>query len=138
MKTFVLGVIVGLSFLALSGKAHNRPGTEHQERHAITYAFCGHQFKPCRYGNEAIVVAGLESSGCAPWDCGSHDLWAQGRCSVADNGQYEGCFQMGSSERRKYGNGAGVWDQARAAFRYFVASGRDWSPWSCKPWGWCA
>ena len=23
--------------------------------------------------------------------------------------------------------------QARAAFRYFVYSGRDWSPWSCRP-----
>ena len=25
-------------------------------------------------------------------------------------------------------------EQATAAHRYFVASGRDWGPWSCKPW----
>ena len=34
----------------------------------------------------------------------------------AQNGQYLGMFQ------------------ARAAYRYFVRTGRDWSPWSCKPW----
>jgi hypothetical protein len=52
----------------------------------------------------------------------------------AANGQYLGLFQMGSSERRIYGHGNGSWAQAKAAWRYFVASGRDWSPWSCKPW----
>ena len=51
----------------------------------------------------------------------------------ATNGQYLGLFQMGSSERRIYGHGWNPWIQARAAYRYFVASGRDWSPWSCKP-----
>jgi hypothetical protein len=51
----------------------------------------------------------------------------------AQNGQYLGLFQMGSSERRIYGHGTNAWRQARAAYRYFVASGRDWSPWSCKP-----
>ena len=51
----------------------------------------------------------------------------------AHNGQYQGMFQMGSSERRTYGHGPRAIDQARAAYRYFVASGRDWSPWSCKP-----
>jgi hypothetical protein len=52
----------------------------------------------------------------------------------AQNGQYLGLFQMGSNERRLFGHGASALDQARAAHRYFVASGRDWSPWSCKPW----
>ncbi len=52
----------------------------------------------------------------------------------AQNGQYLGLFQMGSSERRLFGHGPSAGDQARAAHRYFVASGRDWSPWSCKPW----
>ena len=47
--------------------------------------------------------------------------------------QYLGLFQMGSSERARYGHGPGAWAQSRAAWRYFVASGRDWSPWSCKP-----
>jgi hypothetical protein len=52
----------------------------------------------------------------------------------AQNGQYLGLFQMGSSERRIFGHGASAAEQAKAAHRYFVASGRDWSPWSCKPW----
>ena len=52
----------------------------------------------------------------------------------AQNGQYLGIFQMGSSERRLFGHGASALAQARAAHRYFVRSGRDWSPWSCKPW----
>lgn len=52
----------------------------------------------------------------------------------AKNGQYLGMFQMGSSERRIFGHGNTPLEQARAAHRYFVASGRDWSPWSCKPW----
>ena len=52
----------------------------------------------------------------------------------AQNGQYLGLFQMGSSERRLFGHGATAYQQAQAAYRYFVRSGRDWSPWSCKPW----
>jgi hypothetical protein len=52
----------------------------------------------------------------------------------AVNGQYLGLFQMGSQERRLFGHGASAGEQARAAHRYFVASGRDWSPWSCRPW----
>jgi hypothetical protein len=51
----------------------------------------------------------------------------------AKNGQYLGLFQMGSSERAIYGHGSDALSQARAAHRYFVASGRDWSPWACKP-----
>ncbi len=52
----------------------------------------------------------------------------------AQNGQYLGLFQMGTSERRIFGHGPSVAEQVSAAHRYFVASGRDWSPWSCKPW----
>ena len=49
------------------------------------------------------------------------------------NGQYLGLFQMGSAERRRYGHGDSALTQAQAAYRYFVASGHDWSPWSCQP-----
>ena len=52
----------------------------------------------------------------------------------AQNGQYLGLFQMGTTERRLFGHGLSAGEQANAAHRYFVASGRDWSPWSCKPW----
>lgn len=51
----------------------------------------------------------------------------------AHNGQYLGLFQMGSNERATYGHGYTALAQAKAAYRYFVDSGRDWSPWSCKP-----
>jgi hypothetical protein len=59
--------------------------------------------------------------------------WCESKWYVwAGNGQYLGLFQMGSWERRTYGHGSGAWAQARAALRYFNASGRDWSPWACK------
>ena len=50
----------------------------------------------------------------------------------AQNGQYLGLFQMGSSERQLFGHGQSARDQAVAAHRYFVRSGRDWSPWACR------
>ena len=71
-----------------------------------------------RYCREALAVAKCES----------------GHSTTAQNGQYLGLFQMGSHERRTFGHGATAYAQARAAHKYFVLSGRDWSPWSCKPW----
>lgn len=60
--------------------------------------------------------------------------WCESRLDTrARNGQYLGLFQMGFSERRRYGHGSDALTQSRAAFKYFVASGKDWSPWSCKP-----
>ena len=67
---------------------------------------------------EAIAVARCESR---------LQTWAR-------NGEYVGLFQMGVSERLLFGHGESAEVQARAALRYFVASGRDWSPWGCKPW----
>jgi hypothetical protein len=68
--------------------------------------------------NEAIAVARCESR---------LQTWAR-------NGQYLGLFQMGTSPRSLFGHGPSAEEQARAAYRYFVFSGRNWSPWSCKPW----
>lgn len=60
--------------------------------------------------------------------------WCESRLNTeARNGQYRGLFQMGAWERRRYGHGSTAREQARAARRYFIASGRDWSPWECKP-----
>jgi len=78
------------------------------------------------YASQAKRVAACES-GDTDGDLSPHVVWAH-------NGQYLGMFQMGSSERGIYGHGDTPLEQARAAYRYFVASGRDWSPWSCKPW----
>jgi hypothetical protein len=59
--------------------------------------------------------------------------WCESRLSAdARNGQYLGLFQMGSRERELFGHGPTAYEQADAAHRYFVASGRDWSPWSCR------
>jgi hypothetical protein len=61
--------------------------------------------------------------------------WCESRHSTtAQNGQYLGLFQMGSYERGMFGHGLSAHAQAVAAHKYFVLSGRDWSPWSCKPW----
>ena len=70
------------------------------------------------YCREALAVSRCES----------------GHQTEAQNGQYLGLFQMGSNERRIFGHGSSATAQAKAAHRYFVAAGRDWSPWSCKPW----
>jgi hypothetical protein len=60
--------------------------------------------------------------------------WCESRWSTgARNGQYLGLFQMGSFARSTYGHAGDALGQAQAAYRYFVASGRDWSPWACKP-----
>lgn len=60
--------------------------------------------------------------------------WCESRFSIwARNGQYLGLFQMGSSERATYGHSWTALGQSQAAYRYFVASGSDWSPWACKP-----
>jgi hypothetical protein len=59
--------------------------------------------------------------------------WCESRLTTtAQNGQYRGLFQMGSYERSLFGHGHTAHDQARAAHRYFVRSGRDWSPWACR------
>ncbi len=72
-----------------------------------------------QYGSQAVNVARCES-GLRTW---------------AQNGQYEGLFQMGSYARARYGHGSDAWTQARAAFAYFRDSGYSWRPWTC---GWAA
>lgn len=51
----------------------------------------------------------------------------------AQNGQYLGTFQMGSYARSVYGHGWTIYEQAVAAYRYYLAAG--WSPWQCSPYG---
>lgn len=130
MCALLLALCLALIIIVDDSDAHFVPNSEHNQVHAITYAFCHHSFKPCKNSYDAVKVAKGESS--SWWFVTRSN--PQG-CAAARNGQYLGCFQMGSSERRKYGNSAGVWGQARAAWKYFVDSGSDWSPWECKPWG---
>lgn len=59
--------------------------------------------------------------------------WCESRWHTgATNGQYLGLFQMGDYARGRYGHSSSALGQARAAYAYFVASGRDWSPWECR------
>jgi hypothetical protein len=67
-------------------------------------------------GEEAVRVARCES----------------GFRTHARNGQYRGIFQMGSSERARFGHGSTVMAQARAAHSYYRLAG-GWGPWECKP-----
>jgi hypothetical protein len=92
-------------------KEHHRRLLAQPPRRAICTAFRSY----CR---EAVAVA----------RCESHLK------TTARNGQYLGLFQMGVSERRLFGHGPTAYEQATAAHRYFVHTGRDWSPWTCKPW----
>lgn len=117
-----VAILILLSVATSDSKAHWQPGT-HNAIHAINLAFCGKSNKTCQDGNEAVVVAKCESA----------QYWSQGRPQEAKNGQYLGMFQMGKDERRDYGHGPDPWKQAWAARRYFVASGKDWSPWECQP-----
>lgn len=73
------------------------------------------------YASQAMSVVACETGG-------TYSVWAR-------NGQYLGLFQMGSAERARWGHGPGPWPQARAAYRYFVHEGKDWSPWDpvCRP-----
>jgi hypothetical protein len=69
------------------------------------------------YCQQALAVARCES----------------GFSTTARNGQYVGLFQMGSSERATYGDAWDAYGHARAAFRYFAATGYSWGPWECRP-----
>ncbi len=69
-----------------------------------------------RYCRQALAVAWCES----------------GHQTTARNGQYLGLFQMGDWARAYAGHGDTAYEQAVAAYKLFVQSGRDWSPWSCR------
>jgi hypothetical protein len=88
---------------------------------------------------DARRLSGLEPKAaiCTVFGSYCQEAVAVARCeshlhTTAQNGQYLGLFQMGSYERHLFGHGATAHAQSLAAHRYFVRSGRDWSPWSCR------
>lgn len=105
--TVLVAVFLGVLAIAASAKAASQTTT--------TRIICG-VFGP-RYCSQALRVARCES----------------GLSVYAHNGQYLGLFQMGSTARRLFGHGSSALEQAKAAHKYFVASGHGWGPWSCKP-----
>jgi hypothetical protein len=82
----------------------------YNSRAAIRYVFG-------RWAGQALQVSYCESR------------WSR----TARNGQYLGLFQMGSYARSRYGHSSTAIGQARAAFRYFRATGYTWRPWACQP-----
>jgi hypothetical protein len=125
LMIIILAITIVLLLIVTSdADAHYKPG-RHNAIHAIQKAFCGKAHRSCREGKEAVEVV----------ECEAAQYWDQDRPQEAKNGQYEGMFQMGTEERKKWGHGPDPWKQAIAAFRYYVASGRDWSPWDprCQP-----
>lgn len=74
---------------------------------------------PASEWSNAISVASCETGG-------TFSVYAR-------NGQYLGLFQMGESERARFGHGWTAIEQARAAYAYWLVSG--WSPWQCLPGG---
>ena len=120
--------VILLFLMTNDAQAHYKPGT-HNAVHAIQKAFCGKSNDSCYYGTQAITVARCEAAWYWDWGIphkarGPNDEYGNPRLSM---------FQMGTRERSLYGHGPDPWSQAFAAHRYFVASGRDWSPWECKP-----
>lgn len=109
LTAVVVAAAISVASLALPKAAKGGESTS-KNRRIICQTFGS-------YCQQALRVSFCESR---------HHTWAR-------NGQYLGLFQMGSNERRIYGHGDSALAQAQAAWRYFVASGRDWSPWSCKP-----
>ncbi len=105
----IAAIILSVAFLMFPGHAPSKHPKKPSNAHVIRHVFG-------KYGGQAIKVAYCESR----------------LQTTARNGQYLGLFQMGSWERRKYGHGPTALQQARSAFRYFKATGRDWSPWSCR------
>lgn len=110
-KLLVLWAIVISSFVFISvGQTRSKIQTI---RYAINLNWCGHVKKTCIVGQQAFNVAACETGN-------TFNIWAR-------NGQYLGLWQMGSSERRRFGHGNNPWDQAKAAHKYWKISG--WRPW---------
>ena len=116
MRKLKLTVVLSLALMGLTGQAAQ--ASQGNSNYSVELRAVCHYFGS--YCSQAMAVSKCETGGTySPW---------------AANGQYLGIFQMGSHERATYGHGNNVWAQAKAAYAYFVASGKDWSPWSCKPW----
>jgi hypothetical protein len=117
--------------------SHRRHHALAQRRIAATRAAIEQRSRARRLA--AVRLASPQAVICRVFGPHCEEALAVARCESrlhpsAHNGQYLGLFQLGSSERQLFGHGPSAVEQARAALRYFVASGRDWSPWSCKPW----
>jgi len=113
MKKILALTIIAMTTTTSTAAARTpRPHTEARRAYAICQTFGP------RYCHQALRVARCESN----------------LDPKAKNGQYLGVFQMGAHERRTYGHHhSNTWKQAQAAKRYWIATGKTWGPWECKP-----
>jgi len=118
-KLIALGVIV-ISILTFSVKPSEARPKIQTINYAINLNWCGHVKRYCKAGRQALEVARCETGN-------TFDIWAG-----YGKHQYLGLWQMGNYERRRFGHGWNAWEQAKAAHKYYVVSGKDWSPWSCR------
>jgi hypothetical protein len=102
----LIAAFTWLLYTATDARAHWRPGTHHNIRHAICQAFGPECAK-------AIRVA----------RCESH----MNPYSRSSSGLYWGMFQFGAYARARYGFAWSPWVQARAAARMVRVEG--WGPW---------
>lgn len=119
--TLALIIIVAIIFAAIATDADARScarpsqakiaslDTQYPRFKRALVRHFGHHWK------EAAIVS---------WGEGSWHWWAS-------NGCYQGTFQMGCGERRRYGHSNTLAGQARAAAKYWRTHG--WGPWECKP-----
>lgn len=74
-----------------------------------------------------------------PYDAAEQAIrvaWCESNWTTTNvTGQYRGVFQMGDSERAQYavGNYSTIVEQVRSGYRMFVAAGRSWNRWACRP-----
>ncbi len=114
-KLLTLSAIIAVACFSATNTAQAANSTKPNKHHYSVAQIICITFGP--YCRQAQRVAYCEST---------YNIYAT-------NGQYLGLFQMGSFARARYGHSWSAWGQSKAAYRYFIDSGKDWSPWQCKP-----
>lgn len=104
-----------MSSFVFTSMGHARPKIQ-TIKYAINLNWCGHVKKTCVTGRQALEVVKCETGQ-------TFDIWAG-----FPRNEYWGLFQMGSSERKKYGHGWNAWEQAKAAHKYWKVA-KSWRPW---------
>jgi hypothetical protein len=111
-----LALMIGVLTLIVAhdARSHYVPG-DHNTLHAITWGFCGKQYRECAAGEEAKRVAYCETGK-------TYNVYSKSR-----NGLWWGLFQQGSFSRG-FGNWRwNAWAQADSAYRAWRANGFCWT-----------
>lgn len=117
MTLRIAGIIVVLAIALLIFTSIARAQHIAIVHKAINKAFCGSTNHSCYVGAQAFTIVSCETGYTYSLTAGigKHSYW--------------GLFQMGKSERKKYGFAISPWAQATAAKKYY--DDRGWRPWDC-------